>query len=88
MAPPSPGILMPLDMGLPPMEALQVTTINGARLLKMDHLVGSLEKGKLADLVIVEGDPIKNIALLKEQSRIKAIILDGHFIKNELSTNP
>ncbi len=47
--------------GMSEMEALQVATINGARYLGMDHELGSLEKGKLADLIILEGNPLEDI---------------------------
>ncbi|MDZ7807730.1 MAG: amidohydrolase family protein [Gracilimonas sp.] len=42
-------------------EALQVATINGAHYLGMDHEIGSLEVGKLADLVVLEENPLENI---------------------------
>lgn len=47
--------------GMTEMEALQVATINGARYLGMDHELGSLEKGKLADLIVLEENPLENI---------------------------
>jgi imidazolonepropionase-like amidohydrolase len=47
--------------GMSEMEALQVATINGARYLGMDHELGSLEKGKLADLIILDGNPLMDI---------------------------
>ena len=45
--------------GFTPMQAIKIGTINGAHLMKMSDKIGSLEKGKLADLVIVEGNPIE-----------------------------
>ncbi|MDX1586855.1 MAG: amidohydrolase family protein, partial [Balneolaceae bacterium] len=47
--------------GMTEMEALQIATINGARYLGMEHELGSLEKGKLADLIVLEGNPLENI---------------------------
>lgn len=47
--------------GMSPMEALRSATLNGAYYIGMDHLIGSLEKGKLADLVIMEKNPLENI---------------------------
>ncbi len=42
-------------------EALQCATINGARYLGMDHQIGSLEVGKLADLIVLDKNPLENI---------------------------
>ncbi|GAA5520391.1 amidohydrolase family protein [Aliifodinibius salicampi] len=47
--------------GMTELEALQVATINGARYLGMDHELGSIEEGKLADLIIIDGNPLENI---------------------------
>ena len=52
--------------GMTPMQAIQAATIEAAKLLKADDRLGSLEAGKLADLVAVKGDPVKNISLLKK----------------------
>lgn len=46
---------------LPARTALKMATRNGARALRMEHQTGSLEVGKLADLIVVEGEPIHNI---------------------------
>ncbi|MFH5831881.1 amidohydrolase family protein [Halalkalibaculum sp. DA3122] len=47
--------------GMTEMEALRTATINGARYIGMDHELGSLEEGKLADLVVLDGNPLENI---------------------------
>lgn len=66
-----------VDMGLPPMEAIQVSTLESARLLKMDDRIGSIEEGKLADLVVVDGDPLGDIGVLRDKSRVTRVIQDG-----------
>ena len=48
--------------GIPPAKALQIATWNAARVLKQEQKLGSIEKGKLADLYLVEGDPTQNIS--------------------------
>ncbi len=54
-----------VEAGMPPMEAIQSATIEAAKLLKISNELGSLEKGKLADIVAVEGNPLDNIRLLE-----------------------
>jgi imidazolonepropionase-like amidohydrolase len=53
------------EAGMPPMEAIQSATKNAADLLGITNIAGSIEKGKTADIIAVEGDPIKNISLLQ-----------------------
>lgn len=46
------------SLGMPKVDVLRSTTISAAQLMNMDHLIGSLEPGKLADLVVVDGHPL------------------------------
>ncbi len=55
-----------VDTGLTPVEAIQVATSNGAKLLGIDHETGSIEAGKAADLVIVAGNPAAQITDLRK----------------------
>jgi imidazolonepropionase-like amidohydrolase len=52
--------------GMSPMQAIQAGTLNGATLLGREAEVGSLERGKLADLVAVKGDPLRDIGVLQQ----------------------
>jgi imidazolonepropionase-like amidohydrolase len=52
---------MPQQGGMTPMESLRAATIAGARYLGLDGDIGSLEKGKLADLVVLDRNPLENI---------------------------
>ena len=54
--------------GMTPMQAIQAATLEASKLLKIEDRLGTLEKGKLADLVAVEGDPIENISLMKKMA--------------------
>ncbi|WP_394839530.1 amidohydrolase family protein [Pendulispora rubella] len=60
--------------GLSPVEALRATTLRGAELIGWDDRIGSIEKGKIADLVAVEGDPTKEIHAL---GHVTFVMKDG-----------
>jgi len=63
--------------GLTPMEALQTATLNAARYLGMTDAFGTVEMGKTADLVLLEADPLSDIANTR---KIAAVVLNGRFI--------
>lgn len=63
--------------GLSPVAALHTGTRNFAGLLKMD--VGEIREGALADLVMVDGDPTEDIAVLQDPDRRRAVMKDGQF---------
>lgn len=54
-----------VEAGMPPMKAIQSATIVSAQLLRVEKDLGSIEKGKYADIVAVDEDPLKNIEALK-----------------------
>ena len=65
-----------LECGLSEKAALQAATIAGAQALQIDHLVGTVEAGKQADLIVVDGDPLDDIQALQD---IEVVIRDGHW---------
>ena len=60
--------------GMTPMQALHSATINGAKYLGLDKDVGSLEVGKLADLMIIDGDVLHDI---RQSDRVTQVMLNG-----------
>lgn len=66
-----------VEMGVPPMEAISIATLRSAQLLRMADRIGSLEAGKRADFVVVDGDPLADISILQDKSRILAVAIDG-----------
>ena len=66
-----------VEMGLSPQEAIRVATLDSARLLNLDDRIGSLDEGKNADLVIVDGNPMVDIAVLRAQEKIRRVVLNG-----------
>lgn len=61
-----------VEAGMTPLEAIQSATIVSARAMKLDRDSGSIEAGKRADLILVDGDPLTNIADLRKVSRVVA----------------
>lgn len=66
--------------GLTPFEALQTATINPAKYLEMTDSLGTIETGKLADLVLLEANPLDDIANTK---RIAAVVFNGHYLSKQ-----
>jgi imidazolonepropionase-like amidohydrolase len=52
--------------GMPPMRAIQATTINSATVIGIERSTGSVQPGKWADLVAVDGDPLARIEALRD----------------------
>src|SRR5262249_19529419 len=70
-----------VDAGLSHIETIRAGTINAAELLGWQDRTGSVEAGKLADLIAVAGDPLKDISELK---RVKFVMKGGEVVKSEL----
>ena len=66
--------------GYSPSEALQCATRIGGELMGLP--VGELKAGYLADLLVVDGDPLRDVRILQDKARLKAIMQDGKFFKN------
>src|ERR1700740_1117272 len=67
-------------LGMTPLQAIQTATINAADLLGWSDKVGTLEAGKWADLIAVDGDPLKDITTLE---RVRFVMKGGEVVKNE-----
>ena len=66
-----------LECGLSEKAALQAATIAGAQALQIDHLVGTVETGKQADLIIVDGNPLEDMQALQS---IDVVIRNGRWL--------
>ena len=60
-------------IGFSPLEAIVAATRHGAELMRMQDRIGTLQAGKLADLVVVNGDPLKDIAVLQDRARLSVM---------------
>jgi len=66
-----------VEIGLSPMEAIQAATSRGAELLGLADSIGTVERGKEADLLIVEGDPIADIKTLMRREAVSLVFKGG-----------
>jgi imidazolonepropionase-like amidohydrolase len=64
-----------------PMEVLLSATKVNAELFRMSDKIGTVEPGKYADLLVVDGDPLKNLRLFQMQDRISVIMKGGVLYK-------
>lgn len=67
--------------GFTPMEAIVAATRIGAECLDWADEIGTIERGKYADLVIVDGDPLSDIRILQDKSKIACVFKGGRMVK-------
>ena len=70
-------------LGMTNMEAILAGTRNAAFSMNMQEDIGTLEEGKLADILVVDGDPLTDISVLQDRDRLKVIMKDGQIIDTE-----
>jgi imidazolonepropionase-like amidohydrolase len=75
------------EVGLSPMDVLVCATRNGAKILGTDADVGTLETGKLADVLVVDGDVLADISILQDRTRIRAVLQGGIVKAGTTATN-
>jgi imidazolonepropionase-like amidohydrolase len=76
--PPNAGELpLLVSAGLSPMQAIQAATGWAAECVGLEHEIGTLEKGKRADLIAVAGDPLADVGILAEVDRVRLVLRDG-----------
>jgi len=69
-----------------PIEIIRAATTIGARILRQEGKLGTLKAGAYADLIVIDGDPLKNLGLFQEQGKhLAAIMKGGKFHKNRLN---
>ena len=71
-----------VDAGMNSLKAINSATLNGAKLLGLDKEIGSIEVNKKADIILVEGNPVKEISILTDPENIRLVVLDGKIVKN------
>ena len=71
-----------VESGMSPMQAIVASTANAARLLHLDKNVGTLEVGKLADVVVVDSDIVGDIGKMADPTNVKLVLKGGRAAKN------
>jgi imidazolonepropionase-like amidohydrolase len=66
--------------GLTPMEAIVAATKIGSEVLDMVDQIGTIKEGKLADLLVIDGDPLDDITILQDLTKIKKVIKGGKIV--------
>jgi imidazolonepropionase-like amidohydrolase len=67
------------EAGMPPLEVLRAATVNAAALLGWSNFIGAIEEGKLADIIAVEGDPLKDV---KDLQRVRFVMKGGEVYRS------
>jgi imidazolonepropionase-like amidohydrolase len=81
-------LAMMVDGGMTPMQALVATTKSAAECTRIAHLTGTLEVGKRADILAVDGDPLTDIRVLQNKHKLALILKDGQVFKTALTPQP
>ena len=71
-----------VDCGLSPMDALIAGTSKAAQNIGREDTLGTIETNKLADLVVVDGDPLEDIRILRDMEKIKIVFKEGKIVKD------
>jgi len=77
-------MVMFVEAGLTPMQAIQAATVNVAKAFRKDKDFGTVEPGKVADLIAVDGDPLKDIWATQN---VKLVVLGGKIVDHEFHAN-
>lgn len=71
-----------VEMGMTPAAALETATVNAAQALGREDVSGKLEEGAIADMVLVNGNPLEDIYVLRREGGIHAVFKDGTDVTN------
>lgn len=71
------------DLGMPPIDIIRSATVNASEIIGWQDRVGTIEPGKLADIVAVSGDPLQDIT---ELERVQFVMKGGVVVRNDFKT--
>lgn len=67
-------------LGLSPLEAITCATSNNAIAMRAEGRLGTIEVGRLADVIVVDGDPLSDIRVLNDRKRLRAVVSRGRLV--------
>lgn len=86
---PQAGIAVELELmvkaGFTPMQAIEAATRVGAEAIGLGHLVGRLAPGLLADILVIDGDPLADVSILHDRQRLERIYKGGKLVAGRLA---
>jgi imidazolonepropionase-like amidohydrolase len=71
-----------VELGMSPMDAIVAATRTAAEAIGILDVVGTIEEGKVADIILVNGDPLENISILSEEDKIAMVMKEGRIFVN------
>ncbi|MFY9446237.1 MAG: amidohydrolase family protein [Dethiobacteria bacterium] len=69
-----------VELGMTPMQALVAGTKTAAEAIGIEDKTGTLESGKFADILLIDGDPLKDISILGQEEKIKMVMKEGEIV--------
>lgn len=70
-----------VEIGMTPLQAITAGTLHAAELMGLDAVLGTIEEGKVADLVVCQGDPVADIRLYAHPDNILIVMKEGRVVK-------
>ena len=77
-----------VKVGMSPLEVITWATRNGADLMGMKDDLGTIEPGKLADMLVVNGNPTRDITVMQDRANLDMIMKGGQFVECKLTPTP
>ncbi|KAI0199112.1 composite domain of metallo-dependent hydrolase [Astrocystis sublimbata] len=68
--------------GYTPKESLMAATVLGGEMMGYPDVLGKVQPGYFADVILIDGNPLEDIAVLQDTSKLRAIVINGHVHKN------
>lgn len=76
---------MMVEAGFTPMEAIKAATFVNSQVLGMEAEIGTVEPGKLADIIVVDGDPLQDISIFQDPKKIRLVLKGDEVLKSTLT---
>ena len=69
-----------VELGMSPMDAIVAGTKTAAHAVGLGDQIGTIEEGKIADIILVDGDPLENIEVLHTKDKIRLVMKEGEIV--------